>query len=213
VAGIVTASERDLRTLVGIVSDDRGDPPREGLALSLLADLTALICCDHVVFFGLDSTQQGAWFHQRMPGDAGQDDSDEYKRVFWHHYWDFEPCWYPDRTPDTRRVIKRSDFCSERQLRSTGIYTDYFHPVGAEYALMLWLRAGPGQTVRLIFYRDSGPDFCERDRALLTLLRPHLQQAYLDAEHRRATAPLTPGSGNCCAWSPPGAPTPRSLVG
>jgi len=192
VAGIVTASERDLRTLAGIVSDDRGDLPREGLALSLLADLTALIRCDHVVFFGLDSTQQGAWFHQRMPGNAGRDDSGDYERVFWHHYWDFEPCWYPDRTPDTRRVIKRSDFYSKRQLRSTGIYTDYFHPVGAEYALMLWLRAGPGQTVRLIFYRDCGPDFSERDRALLTLLRPHLQQAYIDAEHRhRATAPLT----------------------
>jgi DNA-binding NarL/FixJ family response regulator len=58
---------------------------------------------------------------------------------------------------------------------------------------MLWLRAGPGQTVRLIFYRGSGPDFSERDRALLTLLRPHLQQASIDAERRRrATPPLTP---------------------
>jgi hypothetical protein len=84
--------------------------PAEGLALSLLTDLTALVRCDHVVFFGLDSSRQGTWFHQRMPGDAGRDDSDDYERVFWHHYWDFEPCWYLDRTPDTRRVIKRSDF-------------------------------------------------------------------------------------------------------
>lgn len=38
-----------------------------------------------------------------------------------------------------------------------------------------------------------GPDFSERDRALLTLLRPHLYQAHLDAERRRASVScLTP---------------------
>jgi hypothetical protein len=39
--------------------------------------------------------------------------------------------------------------------------------------------------MRLFFSRGSGPDFSERDRALLTLLRPHLHQACLDAELRR----------------------------
>ena len=51
----------------------------------------------------------------------------------------------------------------------------------------------PGRTVRLIFFRESGPDFSERDRAVLTLLRPHLHQAYLDAERSRHPVPhLTP---------------------
>ena len=41
--------------------------------------------------------------------------------------------------------------------------------------------------------RGPGPDFSESDRALLTLLRPHLHQAYLDAERARRPAPqLTP---------------------
>ena len=53
--------------------------------------------------------------------------------------------------------------------------------------------AGPGRTVRLYFDRGPGPDFSERDRAVLTLLRPHLHQAYLDAERRRHPVPrLTP---------------------
>jgi DNA-binding NarL/FixJ family response regulator len=52
---------------------------------------------------------------------------------------------------------------------------------------------GPGRTVRLYFRRGPGADFSERDRALLTLLRPHLHQAYLDAERRRHPLPrLTP---------------------
>ena len=51
----------------------------------------------------------------------------------------------------------------------------------------------PGRHVRLYFGRGPGPDFSERDRAVLTLLRPHLHQAYLDAERRRHPVPqLTP---------------------
>ena len=70
---------------------------------------------------------------------------------------------------------------------------------GGEHELQLCLpdtpgrTAGPGRSVRLYFVRGSGPDFSERDRALLTLLRPHLHQAYLDAERRRNPVPqLTP---------------------
>jgi DNA-binding NarL/FixJ family response regulator len=48
-------------------------------------------------------------------------------------------------------------------------------------------------TLRLFLFRGPGADFSEADRALLTLLRPHLHQAYLDAERRRHPLPqLTP---------------------
>ena len=79
------------------------------------------------------------------------------------------------------------------------MYSDVYRPLGLEHELMLSLpeppgrTAGPGRTVRLFFVRGPGPDFSERDRALLTLLRPHLHQAYLDAERRRHPIPqLTP---------------------
>jgi DNA-binding CsgD family transcriptional regulator len=73
---------------------------------------------------------------------------------------------------------------------------------GIEHHLMLALpelpelpeqAAGPGQYLRLVLHRGPGPDFSERDRALLVLLRPHLYQACLDAERRRHPVPrLTP---------------------
>ena len=53
--------------------------------------------------------------------------------------------------------------------------------------------AGIERHLRLYLDRGSGPDFSERDRAVLTLLRPHLHHAHLDAERRRHSAPrLTP---------------------
>jgi DNA-binding CsgD family transcriptional regulator len=72
-------------------------------------------------------------------------------------------------------------------------------PLGFEHDLMLTLpaRSGPviepGRTMRLFFFRGPGSDFSERDRAVLTLMRPHLYEAYLDAERRRHLVPrLTP---------------------
>jgi DNA-binding NarL/FixJ family response regulator len=49
--------------------------------------------------------------------------------------------------------------------------------------------AGPGRTLRLVFIRGPGPDFSDRERDLLTVLRPHLHQAYLEAERRRHPTP------------------------
>lgn len=38
-------------------------------------------------------------------------------------------------------------------------------------------------------WRDDGPDFSERDRLLLQLLRPHLYEVHLDAQRRRNAVP------------------------
>ena len=192
----VTTSERDLRTLAGIVSDDRADLPAVGLPLSLLADLMGQIRCDEVSFEGFDSGRQESWFAQALPAldDGAFEEYEERELAHWQHYWDCEPCSYPDRTGDLRSVLKIADFYSARQWHSTGMYSDVYRPQGYEHDLMLSLPATPrGRTVRLFFFRGPGPDFCERDRALLTLLRPHLHQAYLDAERRRHPVPqLTP---------------------
>jgi DNA-binding CsgD family transcriptional regulator len=196
----VAASDRDLRALAGIVSDYRPDlPPEGGLPPSLLADLMGQIRCDAVSFLGFDSRRKQVWLEQRIPpggADAGKEDLD---REHWEHYWDCQPCSYPDRSGDLRTIVTVADFYSARQWHATGMYGGYYRPRGVEHELQLCLPEppgqtnGPGRTVRLYFLRGPGSDFSERDRALLTLLRPHLHQAYLDAERRRHPVPqLTP---------------------
>jgi DNA-binding NarL/FixJ family response regulator len=188
----VTVSARDLHALARVVREDRSDlPAGQGLPPSLLADLRDQVSCDFLSFHGLDAGPQVTFFDQDFPVVCDGDKA--YERTFWAHYWDFVPCSYPDRSGDLRSVTKTSDFLSAGQLHRTGFYSDYLHPLGLEHALRLCLPAGPGRTLRMGFFRDSGPDFSERDRDLLTLLRPHLHQAYLDAErHRRPAPQLTP---------------------
>ena len=191
----VRVSERDLRTLLGIVVGDHGDLPEAGLPDSLLSDLMTVVRGDLVTFSGLDSARQTHWFGQDVPAR----DISGGVQGFWGHYWDCPFVSYPDRTGDLCSVTKISDFYSARQWHSAAIYSDYYRAHEFEHQLELRLPippgpdAGPGRTIRLAFFRGRGRDFSERDRALLTLLRPHLHQAYLDAERRRRPAPqLTP---------------------
>jgi DNA-binding NarL/FixJ family response regulator len=79
------------------------------------------------------------------------------------------------------------------------MYSDLYRPQGFEHHIALFLPEPPGleaeggRTARLFFLRGRGSAFSERDRAMLTLLRPHLQQAFLEAERRRNPVPdLTP---------------------
>ncbi len=199
----LTASERELRTLAGVVSDERSDLPAQGLPLSLLSDLKDQIPCDYVLFEGYDAKRENYWFAQQVPDDDDEDpDSTPDQRLhqaLWEHFWDCKFCSYPDRTGDLRSIFQVTDFYSAREWHSTGMYSDSARPQGFEHLIEVCLpeppgfEAGPGRIARLFLVRGPGPEFCERDRALLTLLRPHLHQAYLDAERRRSPVPdLTP---------------------
>jgi hypothetical protein len=61
----VTASERDLRALAAIVSEDRPDlPDGHGLPPSLLTDLMGQIRCDMLSLDGWDTGRQMCWLSQ-----------------------------------------------------------------------------------------------------------------------------------------------------
>jgi hypothetical protein len=88
----VRAGERDLRAVAGIVTQDRPDlPPREGLPLSLLADLMGQIRWDGLLLQGFDSERQLNWGTQGLPApadDATAEALDETDKAAWEHYWD-----------------------------------------------------------------------------------------------------------------------------
>jgi DNA-binding CsgD family transcriptional regulator len=196
------ASDRDLRALAAIVSQDRPDlPGGEGLPPSLLADLMDQIRCDSVSLERLDSGPRRNWWLQSIPAPSADqlkafENQDPAQREhFYAIHLDCQTCGYPERTGDLHSVVTTADFYSARQWHSTPMYCDCLRPDGYEHQIHLCLPdpagpgAGPGRTVRLFFFRGPGLDFSERDRALLVLLRPHLYQALLDAERRRHPVP------------------------
>jgi len=113
---------------------------------------------------------------------------------FWVAYPDSLPCSYPCRSGDIASVTKISDFFSVRQWRDTAMYDQFPVEDRFDHEIMVCLPVGPAhtRTLRLLFFREAGRDFSDRDRAVLTLLRPHLHAAYLAARQSRAgLTPLT----------------------
>ncbi|HEX2320586.1 MAG TPA: response regulator transcription factor [Streptosporangiaceae bacterium] len=198
-AARLTVSERDLRTLLDIVTVGRSDDcdrAPTGLPPSMLADLLDEVGGDCITFIGLDSTQSVTWSIQGEPTAEFLDNPDG----FWHNFWACVSCSYPERTGDLRSVTTISDFYSARQWHSTGHYGENVGPAGLEHKVQVCLppsplqrERGPGRSVQLAIWRGRGTDFSGRDRMLLELLRPHLYEAYVEAERRRAGTPrLTP---------------------
>jgi len=88
-----------------------------------------------------------------------------------NHFW---------RTKDGR-AVKFSDFVSQRQLRRTSLYNEFFRPLNIRHQMTFCLREPTGFLVAIALNR-AATDFSERERVMLNLLRPHLMQAYQNAE-------------------------------
>jgi DNA-binding CsgD family transcriptional regulator len=187
----VTESVRDsdLRGVLELVEAARAADVEEGLPTEVLERAQALVPCDLVVFVEFDTAQQVGLFGQSLP--AGGDDTDS--EAFWRHYWDSLPCSYPERSGDDRSITTISDFYTDREWHDTGMYVEYLGRHGVEREAMLCVSAPAGRTRRLLFYRGPGADFDARDRLVLSLLRPHLNELYQELERRRRPmADLTP---------------------
>jgi DNA-binding CsgD family transcriptional regulator len=180
--GVRTA---DLRRLLAVVDAARSGEADEGLPDGVLSYARELVACDVISFVEFDPLQERGYLDQSVPDDAIESGL----QLFWPLYWDCAHCCYPDRSGDLFSVTTVSDFYSRRQFHSTGIYTDYFAPVGIEADVMICLSAPSGRNRRLLFFRGPGPDFDRRDRLLLSLLRPHLNELYQDLARRRKAVP------------------------
>lgn len=198
-----TVTAADLRALLGAVDAFRSAAPAGTPGWTVVLEhLCGLIGCDSASLLELDvgahevleSQQCGAPDdHGTDPGTSsrpsGPEPGDD---AFWYHYDACLGCSYPTASGDCHTVTTMSDFYSRREFHATGMYVDYLGPLGVEHEAMLCLPAPAHRSRRVVFFRSGPVDFDGRDRALLTLLRPHLAEA--DQARGRAGQPdrLTP---------------------
>ncbi|MDE2059892.1 MAG: helix-turn-helix transcriptional regulator [candidate division NC10 bacterium] len=78
-------------------------------------------------------------------------------------------------------AMKLSDFLTQRQFHNLKLYSELYRPMRMEYAMSVALSSPRPFWIAVALHR-SRRDFSERDRLLLNLLRPHLVQAYANAE-------------------------------
>ncbi|HEX5591684.1 MAG TPA: LuxR C-terminal-related transcriptional regulator [Candidatus Limnocylindrales bacterium] len=90
-------------------------------------------------------------------------------------------------------AARLSDVAAWRRYRESPVYREYFGPGGIRHQLDLGLAARPGWQRTLLFCRGrEDPDFSERDRDVLELLRPYLHAREARAALRRHLQDLVP---------------------
>jgi len=184
-----TVTEHDLRAIVEVIDGVRHDTASCGLPTSVFELTQRLIASDLVSFCEMEpGAGRELLVQDSIAGplfDVNERDPDS--DPFWVHYWDSKPCSYPSTSGDQRTITTISDFYSQRQWHETRMYRECVPDV--EHEAMMCLSAPPGRTRRLLLIRSSNHDFDDRDRLILTLLRPHLDEAYQYLQQTRLPRP------------------------
>lgn len=79
------------------------------------------------------------------------------------------------------QAVKISDFLSTRDYHRLELYREFYQQLRAEDQMTVTIRSDDGVFLTLAFNR-ARRDFCESDRVKLNLVRPHILQAYSNAE-------------------------------
>lgn len=175
-------ADRLLRQMLDVVdAGARADPTPGHMPYEVLSALTLLVRCDDLSFLDMD-VATGTHHAMDSPMDSPEEWTTEPRVVpdspFWKHYRASDSCSYPTNSGDCRTVTLQSDFCSDREWHASPMYLEAFDGDGHDHELMCSLPTVGTRARRLCFFRWGGSDFDQRDRMVMTLLRPHLVEIF-----------------------------------
>lgn len=191
---VSTPSERDLRRMLDVVSPEAATSGGSEFPEQVLRGLAELIPCSAVSFLVMDPQraetlcEQGLDLRQFPYIDRAEDDA-----LFFEAYWDCLACSQPEVIHGPGVASQWLDHYTEREFGGLQM-AEYHRMRGVWHELLVCLPSQHGLTRRVLLMRDAGdPPFTERDRLLLTLLRPHLAELRDRVEAERRDLPaLTP---------------------
>lgn len=188
--------DQDVTTLLGVLEQPPTADADEIFYPEVLLGLRALIPCDDLTFQLMEvSTQQVTTLTATDEGvhqDHGVGAQDAFTEVFWQEFWHDSGCAGPLRTGDHTTVLRRSDRWGDRQYAATPIGAA-FAKLGVTHEVLVPMAACGVTDRRLLLFRTGGPDFTDRELAILRLARPHVAELHIRHGRQVAGEPeLTP---------------------
>lgn len=186
----MTLTDTEVTALRAVADPAHVREPGPAVSWSLLEAVRTLVGADEVELDQTDPGRRWLGFMQSLDGRSyvSEDADDPY---FWELWWSTEACVLVKTGPQAGATML-SDFLSAREWRQEPMYVVYTKPSGLFHELGVNLPDSRGRSLRLHCWRSPGRDFSERDRFLLSLLRPHIAAAYRAAERQRQPIQLTP---------------------
>ena len=191
--GTSTITEQDLRRMLDVVSVDTTGWDGPGLPDQVLQGLTELIPCSAATFTVMDPYRaeivlmQEELLRDFPPEDAATN------ALFFEAFGECVACCQPEASRGPGVASTWLDFYTDRQYRSL-LMAEYYRVMGIWPDLHICLPSRRGLSETIVLHRDRGDaPFSERDRLLLTLLRPHVTELRDRVEAQLRDVPaLTP---------------------
>jgi DNA-binding CsgD family transcriptional regulator len=171
-------TSKQLRKFLNFLRGSYACHDQEAVVTHLIRGISRLIPSEVTAYAEVDLGSGRLLETSRVePADA---DFPGNRQIFERHMAGHSTLAYFQQTGDGH-AVKVSDFLTQRQFHRTGLYHEFYRPLGVEDQMTTVLAVRPPLLIGFGLYR-SRRDFTERDRLLLNLLRPHLAQAYANAQ-------------------------------
>lgn len=166
--------QADLRRVTVFLEDLYELADVGGLGRRLLGTVPALVPADRVSLIEMNPRLK------QLSGESSQGGAFDGDLLRLHGRWSPQSPMVEGYERGNGSAIKLSDFITQRRLHQSAYYTEYLRKLDAEYLMAKGLPGRPGWITTLLLDRN-GRDFSERDRRVLNLLGPHLNQSYRNA--------------------------------
>jgi DNA-binding CsgD family transcriptional regulator len=168
--------QRDLEALLAFVREIYADLDLGSFASKVVSLLPKAIPSEWTSYNEVNPrSQTNTYVMEPVPSNFP-----EGEEVFVRHMPEHPIIRYHQETHDGR-ALKISDLLTQREFHRLGLYNEFFRRLEVEHQMAIVLPA-PAPLVIGIAVNRSGKDFSEKERLLLDQLRPHLIQAYRNAE-------------------------------
>ena len=187
-----TLTDRDLHLILDVVDATNETPDfTGGVPSAVLETLVRLVPNDSLAFLDFEydakTLYAGQWL---MTGESAAVNGPRYDPD--EPLFVYSPreilCSYAMHTGDHRSITLRTDFYTDVEFRNTDVYQILLRDAPI-HQLLCWMPVKQTRTPRWLFWRDT--EFTERDRLVMSLVRPHLTEMYARSQQQARTQVLT----------------------
>lgn len=168
-------SQRDVRAILAFLRANYALQDHDGFIDTAVHELPRVVPSDLTAYCEIDPLRQTSenWL------DRPEVDTPGARRIWAERMLEMPIVAHYVATGDGR-ALRTSDFMSQREFRDTGVYCEHYRPKDVEHVLATWVPSR-SLAIGVGLHRDR-TDFTDRERAILELLRPHLVQAWRNAQ-------------------------------
>ena len=176
-------TEDDVRALLAVFDHPHPAAAADDVFYAdVLTRLRELIPCAEIGFQLMDVAEQRAMALCVTDAGVERDECvgmvDEWTTAFWQQFWGEHGCAGPVKTGDYSTVLHHAEIMRSRAYDNTPLGS-LIKAEGLKDEVLVPMTPLEGMDRRLLLWRTKDePDFSEREKAMLALIRPHLAELH-----------------------------------